>query len=812
MRSLALLLCCWLVACFAQAEAPAPVAPDPRGHLRPDRAFDMVALALELHLDPEARRVEGTATWKVRRLRPGPLILDQVGLELLGAGVGGSAVPARVERDTFVIEVPGDEAEVAVRYRATPRAGLHFRSPGPGSPDRYGELWSQGEGEENRHWFPAYDHPGDRFTYTGRFTAPPGWRVLTNADGTDLVSYLVMVAAGPYEVVGPPENQVWAPPGSDPRAIEAVSSRIPAMMAHFADRTGVPYPWGPYRQVFVQRFLYSGMENTTATVLHERLLMTAEAQRWRPRVDFVLAHELAHQWYGDLLTCRDWREMWLNEGLAEYLAADWQWQDDGPAGRAVKVADWYDSSREEQALAGRYWRGAEVPANWNVYAKGASVLEMARVLLGEEAFWAALRDYTRANARGLVETADLQHALEARSGMNLGWFFQQWVELPHVPRLRASWTWGGGELLVRLAQPAHGRPIYTLPVGIEVGTATGPRPVRVVWLDGAEATLVLADVPEPPRWVAIDPQGGLLAELEVSQDVPAWIAQLEGSAWPYARARALGALGKARALEPLAAVLADPAHPLPLRVLAARRLGEAGGCVPLAAHLGVAEARLQVAVAGAMGGCAVPEVAEPLARAHARAQAPEVRSRLLDALARADPARGSAQARRWLRAPGGDEETAEAAVNVLGRVGGAPDVPLLLDPAWPRGRRVAGLRAATGIVERLPPGAERERLRERVARSAEEGLLDLDLREREAAVVILGSVGDAGSIVRLQELLVIETVASLRRSAEEAIGAIRSRGGAVPAPTPAEVDARIRALEEKLQSLETESRRRPLPY
>lgn len=797
-----------LAVSLARADAPAPVAPDPRGHLRPDRAFDMVALRLELDIDAERRSVAGTATWTVRRLGPGPLILDQVGLTFEAVTVGGAPVPWRVERDTLVVEVPGDTAEVAVRYRATPRTGLHFRAPGPGSPDRYAEVWSQGEGEDNRHWFPAYDHPADRFTYTGRFTAPPGWKVLTNADGTDLVSYLVMLAAGPYEVVGPPENQVWAPPGTPADAVAGVRDDIPAMMAHFASRTGVPYPWGPYRQVFVQRFLYGGMENTTATVIHARSLLSAERQRWRPRVGFIVAHELAHQWYGDLLTCRDWREMWLNEGFAEYLAADWQWVAGGPVERAAKAAEWYDASLGEASLAGRYWRGPEVPPSANVYAKGASVLEMLRVMLGDETFWAAIQDYTRAHARGLVTTADLQRALEARSGMNLDWFFQQWVELPHVPRLAASWSWADGALSIRLVQE-EGRPVYTLPVGIEVGTGSGPLPPRTVWMEGREMTVVV-DLPAPPRWVAVDPRGGLLAEVKLEQEPAAWEAQLADSAWPYARVRAVAALGQARRVAPLARLAADAAAPVPLREDAAAALGGAGACAELAGLMGVGEPRVAVAVSAAMRDCAVREVAPALRAALARAPAADIEANLLYALGQADPPRGAEEARRRLRARR-DEPVAESAVQVLEQAGTASDLPLLLDPAAPRGVRVNGWRAAMAILRRAEPGPVRERLRAQIARSAEEGLTDLDLGEREAAIAVLSTVGDAQSVVRLHELLRVETVQRLQDDAEAAITSIRGRSDTELPPTPAEVDARIRALEEKLDALESEARKRPLP-
>ncbi|MEC7946315.1 MAG: M1 family aminopeptidase, partial [Myxococcota bacterium] len=291
----------WLAASVAVASAGAATVgtePDGRGASAPDRNFDVRHLDLDLTLDPGSRAVSGTATLTVRRLWPGPLRLDQVRLDIDAVTLDGEGVPWRIEGDHLVVEVPADaDGDVAVRYRATPRTGLHYRWVGADSVDRYPEVWSQGEGEDNRHWFPGWDHPNDRFTYTGRIDAPEGWTVLTNADGIDLVNYLVMVAAAPYDVHVHPEAPavtVLVPPGTPDRAVSPVLDPVPAMMRHMEARAGVPWPWGPYRQVFVQRFLYGGMENTGATVMNaERLLPDPSAAATRAdSIESIVAHEL----------------------------------------------------------------------------------------------------------------------------------------------------------------------------------------------------------------------------------------------------------------------------------------------------------------------------------------------------------------------------------------------------------------------------------------------------------------------------------------------------------------------------------------
>lgn len=791
------------------AAAEGPIAPDRRGGVVPDRAFDMEALELDLAIDPTAGAVAGTARWTVRRLGPGPLVLDQVALDIEAVTSGGAPLPWRVDGDTLVIDVPGAGGEVAVRYRATPRTGLHLRRPGPGSPDTYAEVWSQGEGEDNRYWFPGYDHPNDRFTYRGRFAVPDGWKVLTNADGTDLVNYLVMVAAGPYEVIGPPENQAWVPPGTSAEAVAGVTATVPGMMAHFAARTGVAYPWGPYRQVFVQRFLYTGMENTSATVEHVRLLQPAALHATRPGIESVVAHELAHQWYGDWVTCRDWRELWLNEGFATFFAADWMAQARGPSWWAADVKAWLASSRGPGSLAGRPWLGPDTPANHNVYQKGASVLQMLRVMLGEERFWAGIREYTASEAPRLVDSHELQRAFERTSGMALDWFFQQWVELPYVPMLKSGWSWADGALTVDLAQPGEALPVYTLPVTLEVGRADGGVERRTVWMERRDLQVSLP-LPAAPRYVAVDPDGGLLVVPDAAQAPAAWTAQL-GSPSPYARLVALDALSDAGAVDPLRERLFDGGAPLPERAAAARGLGRARACAPLLDALALPDPAVRLAAADALSDCAVPEIATATAAAWRREANPDIRAQLLEALGWADGPAGLKAARAVLGYARRDDAEVRAATDLLGRAGVPGDLPLLLRDAGSRDRRVGGLRAAAAVVGRQALGPERDAWRAMVARSAELELDDLDLRHREAAVAVLGEVGDATSVARLEAFRRVEEVRGLQGAAEAAIAAIRARVDAVRPPTPAETDARLRALEEKLQALESDARKRPLP-
>ncbi len=773
------------------------LTPDVRGSAAPDRTFDMERLQLALALDPAAGAVSGTATWTVRRLGAGPLVLDQIALAIEAVEADGKPARWHTKGDTLVIEVPGDRAAVAVRYRATPRDGLHFRRAG--AVDTHDEVWSQGEGEDNRYWFPGWDHPNDRFVYEGAITAPPGWKVLTNS-GHDLVNYLVMVAAGPYEIIGTDTISAWVPPGTSPTAVARVLDPIPGMMSHFADRTGVPYPWGAYRQVFVQRFLYTGMENTSATIQDRWMVGDDRVAGTRGRrIASVVAHELAHQWYGDLLTCRNWRELWLNEGFATFFAADWEASLAGPDAWAAGVFGRYRASLGTSALAGRFHAGADAPDHGNVYNKGASVLQMLRVMLGEQTFWAGMRRYTEAHQRALVETDDLADAMEAASGRELGWFFQQWVELPYVPALTVSSAYQDGAVVVTVRQATGPeRPAYTLPIEVEVGGATGPV-VVTGWLDDAVLEL-RATLDAPPAYVAFDPRGGVLAAVEQTQDPDAWEAQLRSPS-PYARLLAIEALGDTDRSAPLATLAADPAASFPMRRAAVAALGEQRAHAALLPLLKEPDDALREAVAAALG-ASVGKVPVPALVACVERDAnPDVAAMALEALARLDGAAAAKLARTRLRVRSlEDVRLVAAAAGVLGTYGVASDLPALLRVAAPERARLHALRGAAQLAARQDPGQTRTRMLGDVARATEGMLDDLDLRGREGAVAILAEVGDATSVSRLEALRRVDTGRDLRAAAAAAITAIQGRGTA-PLATANEIEARMEALERRVEEM-----------
>lgn len=780
-----------LVASSLYAASPL-ITPDGRNAIAPDRVFDMQSLALDLTVDPVKHAIAGSATWTVKRLSEGDLVLDAVALQISSVTVDGVAVTARIESATIHIPMGSAAVPQTVRitYSATPRCGLHFRAP---PMDRYAEVFSQGEKDDNRYWFPGWDHPNDRFAYSGTFHVPEGWVPVTNS-GPDVANYLVMFAAGPYVETAGPGSAVFAAPGA---RVDGVQRDLPAMFAHFAERTGTPYPWSTYRQVMVQRFLYGGMENTSATVEAEWMVYGPDSTR-SPAIERIVSHELAHQWFGDLMTCRDWRELWLNEGFAEFMEAEWHGHQRGPWFYANGMRNRFHGSLATEALAGRYFV-PDTGENHNVYHKGASVLQMLRVMLGEDTFWAGIRRYVSDNAHKTVESDDFRAAMEEASGLELGWFFQQWVELPYIPSLTVTSAVKDGKTTVTVRQledDAH--PRYTILVEVEVGTAAGPKTAKA-WLEREDVSMV---VEGEATYVAFDPRGGVLATIKAEQDPARWEAQL-GSTQPFAVLAAIDALAetdRSAALIPLATI-----GPVDRRLAAIRALGKQRNTAALLPLVGDVDDRVRVAIPDALGE-GVDARALPALRARFNTDPNvDVRSAALAAIARLAPDEAVKLARTKLSPRTPDEDWfAGRAADVVGDHGSVADLAPLLAANGPGRLRMTRVRAASRIVGRMDAGTAKDAAKSRVARAAEPLLADLDQRGREGAVAVLSSVGDDQSVAILESFRREETIVDLKAAALTAIQSIHAKQ--TPTATPNELAAKVDALEKRVKELEEASK------
>ncbi len=586
----------------------------------PDRPIDVRHVRIEVTLDFERREISGAVTTEfaaiadpVRRVT-----FDAEEMDILSVSDGRR----RLSHDAFggklTIDLgrplpAGRTARTIVRYRARPPLGLYFVGRDPENPKRALQAWTQGQDDDSRFWFPCVDDPNEKAVTEVLVTVPEPFRALSNGR---LVSerrnarrrtrtfhyrqeiphpaYLVMIAAGPFEVIrkswrGIPV-EYWVEPGREREAMRSLG-KTPRMLSFFSREIGVPYPYEKYAQVCVRDFIFGGMENTTATVLTDRTLHDRRAH-----LDFssdgLVAHELAHQWFGDLITCRDWSQGWLNEGFATYYGSLYEIHDltprEGPetGGRIFweLQEDYFNEDRtryRRPIVANEYDEPMQL-FDAHLYKKGALVLHMLERLLGRIAFRRGVREYVRRFGRGSAVTADLQKVLEETSGRSLQEFFEQWVYKPGHPELSVSWAWDDprrtAALTVRQKQDTgDGTPVFRfdLPVEFVCGGETLRRSVRIV---RAEETFYFP-LPSRPTRVRVDPDHDILRSLEFRKPLEMLTAQLREDPRFSGRVEAVEALARdasPEAIEALGRALRRDSF-WAIRARAARALGTIRG-------------------------------------------------------------------------------------------------------------------------------------------------------------------------------------------------------------------------------------------
>lgn len=553
------------------------------------RQFDVRHVKAELTLDPKAAggagEVRGTVTHTVAPVLGAltSVTLD-CGAELkvskVTAGPSGKPRPCTFSSRGDALTVTLDRAyadgevfDLAVTYAGTPRQGLYLVPDDPSDPGRPACYWTQGEPEETRHWLPCYDFPNDRATSEMIITVPKPMRVLSNGklieskenpDGTvtdhwriDVPhsSYLISLVATEFTVVrdrhGDLPVDYYLLKNHDEATARRAFDRTPRMLAYFEQATGQKYPFPKYSQVAVPEFTMGGMENISATTMNEFLLGDAITALERDH-DGVVAHELAHQWFGDLVTCRDWSHIWLNEGFATYFAQLWTEHDEGAdafrLGMEQEMRSYLgmDTFVRRSIVESRY-RGTMQMFDSVTYAKGACVLHMLRGLIGDDAWWRGVRGYLARHREQVVETDDLRRAMEEASGRDLAWYFDQWVHHGGHPELKARWRYETEDKTLRLAVEQVQNvddltPLFRLPTTVEFDDGATTRSVPIV-IDGKTHEFALP-CETAPRNVRIDPKGWLVKELEFEKPAAAWLHQLEHAADAPGRLEAARALAK----------------------------------------------------------------------------------------------------------------------------------------------------------------------------------------------------------------------------------------------------------------------------
>jgi aminopeptidase N len=480
------------------------------------------------------------------------LDLDFGALTIDAVSVGEK--PARYERQGERLNVylarparRGERLRVRVVYHGRPADGLILTNDKDNRPSATGDNWPN----RVHHWIPSLDHPSAKATVRFNVTAPARTTVVangrldarrTNADGTQtwtyteaapMPPYCMVVAIGEFARLQPGIARgathvpvsYYVPPSEQKFAMQGFGAAIPSLK--YFSQTVAPFPYAKLAHI-VGATRFGGMENSGA-IIYSRTLFDPRAgaplsARFGVRRGLVelIAHETAHQWFGDAVTPATWSDLWLSEGFATYYAGLFVEQSEGRAAfreymrRKGEEYLKYEQTRRAP-IHDRETEDLNALLNANNYQKGAWVLHMLRAELGDAAFFRGVRAYYRAHLHRNATTEDLRTALERASGRRLREFFARWVYASGHPRYEAAWNWEGrapnrgGVLTLTLKQTHADGAIFTNALPVEIVTRTGTRRVKLT-PTGRETTTRIS-LNRRPDAVRFDPDETILKEL-----------------------------------------------------------------------------------------------------------------------------------------------------------------------------------------------------------------------------------------------------------------------------------------------------------
>jgi aminopeptidase N len=386
--------------------------------------------------------------------------------------------------------------------------GLYFINPLGTDKDKPTQIWTQGETEASSVWIPTIDKTNQKTTQEFYLTVPSKYVSLSNGllvKQTDLKNgfredvwkmdlphspYLFFIGIGDYAVIkdsykGKEVSYYIEKPYE--KVARKIYGNTPQMIAYFESKLGVAYPWSKYAQISGRDYVSGAMENTTATLHSDAVQQDAreliDGNNW----ESTIAHELFHQWFGDLVTAESWSNLTVNESFADYSQTLWfehsQGKDAGAFENYTGLRSYLSSpSDAEKNLVRFFYQNQEDVFDLVSYQKGGRILNMLRHLVGDDAFFASLNKYLNDNKFSNGSAIKLKLAFEAVTGKDLNWFFNQWYfgsGHPYV-RIQQKYMADQQKVLVTIQQTQTQNKLFTLPVGIDV-YVNGNRNHYEVW-------------------------------------------------------------------------------------------------------------------------------------------------------------------------------------------------------------------------------------------------------------------------------------------------------------------------------------------
>ncbi|TAH23974.1 MAG: M1 family peptidase [Cytophagales bacterium] len=557
------------------------------------RTFDLIHTKLEVNFDWQKQYLNGKATLLLKPYfyQQSILNLDAKGMDILSIQIlhKEKYTPTyQYNKKSIAITLKepcqlGDSINVEITYIAKPNElpkggseaitedkGLYFINADGKDYSKPKQVWTQGETEASSCWFPTIDATNERCTQEMYITADTSMTILSNGEmiysknnsnGTRTeywkmdkphAPYLFMMAVGKFAVVTDTmkpsllfnwknfEVKYYVDPEYKAYAKD-IFGNTPEMIEFFSTKLGIQYPWNKYAQVVVHDFVSGAMENTTASVFMEALHSDNRAlldKNW----DFIIAHELFHHWFGDLVTCESWANLPLNESFAnysEFLWAEYKLGLNEAFHHAESEAkEYFDEAKTKKAPLIRYYhKNAEEMFDRHSYNKGGLVLHMLRKQVGDQAFFKSLNLYLEKNKFKASEIHDLRLAFEEVTGEDLNWFFNQWFLSAGHPELAVSHNYSGGKLklTVNQLQDSLLYPIFKLPLQIAIWENNNLQ-LHDIEINKASQTFELSSNSKP-QTVIFDYKNQLLAQINHKKTIEEWVFQyLHSTSYPSKKA------------------------------------------------------------------------------------------------------------------------------------------------------------------------------------------------------------------------------------------------------------------------------------
>jgi aminopeptidase N len=782
----------------------------------PVRRVDIGHFSLDVTPDFKNRSVAGTATFTFRPiakpLKELRLDADKLDIKKVESSVkiSGWENTDRALIVTFAKPLPPNRpAKLSVTYEAEPTKGLYFRTPEMGYKPSDTHIWTQGETTMGRHWYPCFDAPNEFFTSTMTCRVPKGMVVLSNGrkasdkidpkTGLKVVSweqekphvnYLITLVAGYFKRIeekhGDLSMSFWTTPSDFANAANSFRE-TKQCMEYFEKEIGVPYPWAKYDQVCVQDFSWGGMENTSMTTLNVSTLFNKETENLRSSQGLV-AHELAHQWFGDLVTCKDWSHTWLNEGFATYYTHLFAGHKDG---RETMLHGLY---RDLKRLTGRtndttamvnrkYKDPADMFRQYGIlsYTKGSWVLNMLRSQLGPKMFQKVVKTYLNRHKHGNVMTEDLRSVIEEMTGNSYDRFFDQYVYHAHHPELDISYSWDknarSAKLSIKQVQKINDNVLLfhvPLPVRFDVEGEKINRTIRVT----KAAEDFYFPLKKAPGIVRIDPELSVLAKVSFKPSTTLLNAQLDDKDDALGRTMAVELLTGNKDQKTVARLKKvlneDSFHGVRIAASKAlRKIGNSGAYKALIASTSQADARVRRQVVVDLGSFFKPDALAALKDILKSEKNPTIRADALRALAGHDDADAEKRILQALKSSSFRHQLADAAISAIRKKDEPAHAKPLLATLKADEKKFTTRGFASGLkaLAHLSRNADKK---DEIRRYLVSYINNLNERKRLAAIEALGTLGDSRAIAVLEKIAGTGDESRTASAAESAIAKLNA--------------------------------------